>query len=56
MIKDPIVEDIRKTARKIEGKFKNDFHQYFLMLQNADKKYVGLGQKVYPAKPSPSIS
>lgn len=51
MIKDPIIEEIRKVRREIEEECGNDSENYFNYLQNIQKKY----QKLVRRKPKPRL-
>ncbi len=39
MIYDPVVEEIRAEARKLEEKLGHDIHAYFEYMREAQKKY-----------------
>jgi hypothetical protein len=42
MINDPIIDEIRKIRREIEAECGHDAENYFIYLQNIQKKYKNL--------------
>ncbi len=51
MIDDPIVEEMRNAARKMQEKCGNDLHKYFKMIEEGTKRHEKEGWKVVSELP-----